>query len=300
MTHTHGHTHAPANYGRAFAVGIVLNLGFVAAELGYGFLSGSLALIADAGHNASDVLGLLLAWGAYVLARRRPSARYTYGLRRGTILASLTNAVLLLVAVGAILLEALRRLGTPQPVQAGTVIAVAAAGIVVNGVTAALFASGSRHDLNLRGAFQHMAADALVSLGVVVAGVLMVLTGWRWLDPVISLVVAVVITVGTWGLLRDSLGLALDAVPGNVDPGAVRAYLAGLPGVAAVHDLHIWAMSTTETALTAHLVMPGGVPEGGFSTRLGHELHDAFGIEHATVQVEHGADACPLVSDDVV
>ncbi|BDP43564.1 cobalt transporter (plasmid) [Deinococcus aetherius] len=298
--HAHGHSHAPANYGRAFALGILLNVGFVAVELVYGVLSRSLALVADAGHNASDVLGLLLAWGAYLLARRRPSVRHTYGLRRGTILASLANAVLLLVAVGAILLEAVRRLGDPRPVEGGTVIAVAAVGILVNGVTAYLFASGSKDDLNLRGAFQHMLADALVSLGVVVAGGLILLTGWRWLDPLVSIVVAVVITLGTWGLLRDSLNLALDAVPENVDPGAVRTYLEGLPGVAAVHDLHVWGMSTTETALTAHLVMPGGVPDDAFYTRLQHDLEGSFGIEHVTVQVERRADACHLVSDDVV
>ncbi|GAA5512307.1 cadmium, cobalt and zinc/H(+)-K(+) antiporter [Deinococcus carri] len=302
MTHAHhGHSHGPANYGRAFAVGITLNVAFVLLELTSGFLSRSLALVADAGHNASDVLGLLISWGAYVLARRKPSARYTYGLRRSSILASLANAVLLFMAVGALLVEAVRRFGHPEPVAAGTVMWVAAVGIVINAVTAYLFASGSKHDLNLRSAFQHMAADALVSLGVVIAGALIAFTGWLWLDPTISLLVAAVILLGTWGLLRESVNLSLDAVPEGVDPGAIKAYLAALPGVVEVHDLHVWGMSTTETALTVHLVMPRGIPNDTFYTQVQHELHDEFGIEHATLQVEYGgADACRYAPDHVV
>ncbi len=273
----HSHSHAPADYGRAFAVGVALNLGFVVVELIYGFLSDSLALIADAGHNASDVLGLLIAWAAFALSKRRPSARYTYGLRRSSILASLTNAALLLVAVG----------------------------IAVNALTAALFAPGRGRDLNVRGAFQHMAADALVSLGVVIASALILLTGWAWLDPAISLLVGVVILASTWGLLRDSLNLALDAVPAGVDLGRVRGYLEALPGVSGVHDLHVWAISTTETALTAHLVMPGGVPDSAFYGRVQGELHHQFEIVHATLQVEQmqverGEHACDLAGDEVV
>ncbi|MBI0445498.1 cation diffusion facilitator family transporter [Deinococcus sp. DB0503] len=302
MTHAHhGHSHAPASYGRAFAIGITLNVAFVLLELTYGFLSRSLALVADAGHNASDVLGLLISWGAYILAKRKPSARYTYGLRRSSILASLANAVLLFVAVGAILLEAVRRLTHPEPITAVTVMWVAAVGIVINAVTAYLFASGSRHDLNLRSAFQHMMADALVSLGVVIAGALMALTGWLWLDPAISLLVAAVILLGSWGLLRESVNLTLDAVPEGVDPATIKAYLAALPGVMEVHNLHVWGMSTTEIALTAHLVMPNGIPNDTFYTQVQHELHDEFGIEHATLQVEYGgAEACRFAPDEVV
>lgn len=301
-SHAHGHSHAPAHYDRAFAIGIALNVAFVAVELTSGVLARSLALIADAGHNASDVLGLLISWGAYVLSRRRPSPRFTYGLRRSSILASLTNAVLLLVAVGAILLEAVRRLQAPEPVEGGLVIGVAAVGIVVNAVTAYLFASGRRHDLNLRGAYLHMAADAAVSLGVVVAGALILLTGWQWLDPAISLIVAGVITAGTWGLLRDSVRLALDAVPEGVDAAGIRAYLRALPGVAEVHDLHVWGLSTSETALTAHLVMPQPRVDQDFYAELRRALHDRFGIEHATFQIEAGtgAGSCALAPDEVV
>lgn len=300
--HGHGHHHhAPANYGRAFAVGVALNVAFVAAELVAGWRSGSLALVADAGHNAGDVLGLLIAWGAVVLSARRPSARYTYGLRRSSILASLANAVLLLVTVGAILMEAVRRLSDPGPVEGGVVTLVAAVGILVNGATAWLFASGRKGDLNLRGAFQHMLADAVVSLGVVVAGGLIALTGLAWIDPVVSLVVALVILAGTWGLLRDSVALALDGVPGGVDLNEVRAHLAATPGVREVHDLHVWAMSTTETALTAHVVAPDGLDDAALA-RLCGELHDRFGVEHATVQVERGdaAHPCRLAAEGAI
>lgn len=289
--HNHGHSHESAGYGRAFAIGAALNLGFVAAEAGFGLVSGSLALVADAGHNLSDVLGLLLAWGASLLVRRRPTLRRTYGLRRTSILAALANAVLLLVAIGAIAWEALRRFGDPGPVAGGTVIGVALVGVAVNGVTALLFMRGQRDDLNLRGAFLHMAADAGVSLGVAIAGVAILTTGWRWLDPLVSLAIVAVIFVGTWGLLRDSVNLALDAVPGEIDTDAVRRYLLNLPTVTDVHDLHIWAMSTTETALTAHLVLPGGHDGDALLARACRELHDRFGIEHSTLQVERGDPA---------
>jgi cobalt-zinc-cadmium efflux system protein len=268
--HAHGHAHGPADYGRAFAIGVALNLGFVAVEAAF---------------------GLLLAWGASVLVRRRPTLRRTYGLRRSSILAALVNAVLLLVAIGAIAWEAARRFGDPGPVAGGTVIGVALVGLVVNGATALLFLRGQGHDLNIRGAFLHMAADAGVSLGVALAGVAILLTGWRWLDPAVSLAIVAIIFAGAWGLLRDSVNLALDAVPGAIDTAAVGAYLRGLPGVADVHDLHIWAMSTTETALTAHLVAPGGDGGDALLARACRGLHDRFGIEHSTLQLERGDPA---------
>ncbi|TSA79812.1 cation transporter [Deinococcus detaillensis] len=297
--HGHHHNHAPADFGRAFLIGIGLNTIFVIFEVIYGTLAKSLALVADAGHNASDVLGLLLAWGAYLVAKRRPSQKHTYGLRRSSILASLTNAVLLLVALGAIIWEALHRFSQPAPVAGGTVIWVATLGIAINGVTAYLFASGRKGDLNLRGAYQHMFADALVSAGVVVAGIVILFTGWNWLDPVVSLILAAVILYGTWGLLRESLDLALDAVPESVDLNEVKSFLSAQPGVAGVHDLHVWGMSTTETAMTVHLVMPQGLPDEALQ-HLRHELHEQFGVEHATVQVEQGRVPCDLLSDEVV
>jgi cobalt-zinc-cadmium efflux system protein len=288
-SHHHSHSHAPHNYNRAFVIGITLNMGFVAIEAGFGFLTNSLALLADAGHNLSDVLGLLLAFGASWLTRRRPTQRYTYGLRRSSILAALLNASFLLVAIGAIALEAIQRFASPAPVNGTTVIGVALVGIVINGVTALLFMSGRERDLNIRGAFLHMAADALVSAGVVLAGIAILTTGWLWFDPVVSLIIAAVIAIGTWNLLRDSVNLALDAVPEGIDLQAVRTYLSELPGVVGVHDLHIWAMSTTETALTTHLVMLTGNPGDGFLSRISMELHDKFGIEHSTIQVETGS-----------
>ncbi|MBW4699444.1 MAG: cation diffusion facilitator family transporter [Aphanocapsa lilacina HA4352-LM1] len=287
-----GHVHAPANYNRAFAVGIALNVGFVVIEAVYGILAGSLALLADAGHNLSDVLGLALAWGASVLTTRHPSPRRTYGLRRSSILAALLNAVTLLVAVGAIAWEAVIRLQDPGPVAGGTIIWVAAVGVLVNSVSAYWFVKGQA-DLNVRGAFLHLASDAAVSLGTVFAGAAILLTGWTWLDPVVSLAIGVVIVVGTWGLLVDSLNLALDAVPEGIDPEAVKTYLQSLRGVGEVHDLHIWAMSTTETALTAHLVIPGGPPGDAFLAATCRHLHDRFGIEHATLQIETGDPAHP-------
>ncbi|MDX2202069.1 MAG: cation diffusion facilitator family transporter [Hyphomicrobiaceae bacterium] len=299
--HAAGHGHAPASFGRAFAIGTVLNLAFVVIEAAYGLLSGSIALIADAGHNLSDIVGLLMAWVAYALAQRAPSDRFTYGLRSSSILAALANAVLLLVAVGAIAFEAVQRLRDPVPVGEVTIMLVAGLGIAINLGTAMLFASGRKGDLNIRGAYQHMAADAAVSLGVVVAGALIWLTGWLWIDPAVSLAIAGVIVWGTWSLLRESLELALHAVPPGIDAGRVRAHLAALPGVRSVHDLHIWPMSTTETALTAHLVMPAGHPGDAFLARLRHELAHEFGIGHATVQIEIGdTQACELAPESVV
>ena len=293
--------HAPASFGTAFAIGIGLNLTFVAVEFGYGVLANSVALMADAGHNLSDVLGLVIAWMASVLTRRAPSSRYTYGLGGSSILAALFNAMLLLVAVGAIAWEAVLRLFHPEPVASGTVMIVAAVGIVVNGVTAALFASGRKGDLNIRGAFLHMIADAAVSAGVVVAGLVILYTGWLWLDPLASLVIVGVIVWGTWSLLRDSLAMSVDAVPASIDPQAVRSYLASCAGVTAVHDLHIWPLSTTESALTAHLVFPGGHPGDEFLAVAASELRQRFGIGHTTLQIEISEQtACHLAPDHVV
>lgn len=282
----HQHAHAAPNHNRAFAIGVGLNLTFVVIEAGYGFRAHSLALVADAGHNFSDVLGLLLAWGAASLSVARPSPRRTYGLRRTSILAALANALLLLVAVGAIAWEAFKRFNNPEPVASGVVIGVALIGIVINTGTAILFLKGRNQDLNVRGAFLHMAADAGVSAGVVVAALVMQQTGWLWLDPAVSLCIAVVITVGTWGLLRDSVNLALDAVPEGIVPKEVETYLTTLPGVVAVHDLHIWGMSTTEVALTAHLIRPELENEDWLLGEIAKQLHDQFGIEHTTIQVE--------------
>ncbi|UAJ10829.1 cation diffusion facilitator family transporter [Glacieibacterium megasporae] len=289
----HGHSHAPPkDFSTAFIIGIVLNLGFVAVEAAYGFLANSVALLADAGHNLSDVAGLAAAWGATALAKRAASERFTYGMRSSSILAALFNAVLLLVAVGAIALEAIRRLGDPQPVGGVTVMAVAAAGIAVNGVTAWLFARGRKGDINVRAAFAHMLSDALVSAGVVVAGFVILETGWTWLDPIVSLVIAAAIIWGTWGLLRDSMTLALQGVPPGVELDAVRSRLAALPGVAQTHHVHIWPVSTTETALTAHLLCPAGHPGDAFLCEAAHMLEHDFGIGHATFQIELVAGSC--------
>jgi len=286
--HSHGHSHAhiPVDHGRAFAIGVALNSAFVLVEAVFGFLSGSMALVADAGHNLSDVLSLLIAWGASVAAKKPPSSRFTYGLKSSTILAALANAGLLMVAIGAILFETMHRLFNPAEVEGWTMIAVAGIGIVINTATALLFVSGRKADINIRGAFLHMAADALVSAGVVVAGALILLTGRLWIDPVTSLVIVLVIGWGTWGLLKDSVKMGLLAVPEGIDEKAVRGHLENLPGVNAVHDLHIWPMSTTETALTAHLVMPAGHPGDGFLADLAEGLRHDFAICHATVQVE--------------
>jgi cobalt-zinc-cadmium efflux system protein len=289
------------DFGRAFAIGIGLNAAFVLIEAGYGFVSNSTALLADAGHNLSDVLGLLVAWIAAVLSKRPPTPRLTYGLRNSSILAALLNAVLLLVASGAILLEAIQRLLHPEPIASKTVIVVAAIGIAVNGATAWLFASGRKDDINIRGAYLHMMADAAVSLGVVLAGIAIMLTNWLWIDPVMSLVIVAVIVWGTWGLLRESTAMSLAAVPSVIDPAAVRSFLCNLPGVASIHDLHIWPMSTTETALTAHLVTPAGNPGDAFLTDACQQLNHHFGIGHATLQIEISADVhCTLKPDHVV
>lgn len=291
-SHHHGHSHHahPADYGRAFAAGILLNLAFVAVEAAYGFIANSMALLADAGHNLSDVLGLVAAWAGAVLSKRPPSRRFSYGLRGSSILAALANAVLLLVAVGFILYHAAFRLIVPDVVAGATVIVVAAIGIVINGATALMFARGRRDDLNVRGAYLHMVADALVSAGVVVAGVAILATGWHWVDPVVSVVIAGVILVSTWDMLRESLTMALAGVPRGIDPEVVEGFLAERPGVRDVHHLHIWPMSTTETALTAHLVMPGGFPGDRFLAELRHEVEHRFRITHATFQVEIGQD----------
>jgi len=292
--HDHSHGPAPADFSRAFLIGILLNLGFTIAEASFGVVSHSLALVSDAGHNLSDVLGLALAWGAARLATQPATTRHTYGYRRSTILASLTNAVILLVVVGGLMWEGIRRLQSPHPVTTGTVIAVAAIGIVVNGVSALFFLSGRRQDLNVRGAYLHLMADAAVSLGVVVAGLLMRWYGLAWIDPVVAIAIALIIAFGTWGLFRESVNLVMDAVPEKIVPNEVRLFLCGLPGVESVHDLHVWAMSTSEIALTAHLVIPEGETRDEDLTRIANELHDRFGICHATLQIERSAEGdCP-------
>jgi len=296
------HPHAPVAFGRAFAIGIALNAAYVGVEAVYGVLAHSLALVADAGHNFGDVLSLGLAWLAAWLARRAPSARYTYGLRGSSILAALSNAALLLVVTGGIAWAAILRLAHPGPSAGATMMIVAGVGVAVNGFTAMMFAAGRKSDLNVRGAFMHMASDALVALGVVLAGGLILLTGWTWLDPAVSLVIAAAIVMGTWSLMRESLDLALHAVPTGVDRAAVLAYLGGLPGVSEVHDLHIWGMSTTETAMTAHLVRPGGAVDDGLLHQACAELRSRFAVHHATLQVESGAGAhpCELAPREVV
>jgi len=299
-SHGHGHSHAPADFGKAFAIGIALNSGFVIVEALAGFWYGSMALVADAGHNLSDVLSLLIAWGASVLAKKPPSARFTYGLKSSSILAAMINAALLLVALGAITVETLRRLFEPAAVEPGPIMIVAGIGIVINTATALLFMRGRKGDLNIRGAYLHMVADAAVSAGVVVAGLLIWLTGREWIDPVTSLVIVAIIAIGTWNLLKDSVKMALLAVPEEIDEGEVRAELASCSGVTGVHDLHIWPMSTTETALTAHLIMPGGHPGDAFLREVANRLHDRFGIEHATIQIEEDPADCALHSDHVV
>ncbi|TAJ72209.1 MAG: cation transporter [Phenylobacterium sp.] len=306
--HDHGHSHAgghhhhaPANMGRAFAIGVILNTAFVAAEVAAGLWTGSLALLADAGHNLSDVLSLLLAWGATILARRAPAGRRTYGLRKATILASLANAILLLVAVGAIASEAVRRFAEPASIDSDIVMLTAGLGVLINGATALLFMRGSHDDLNVRGAFLHMAADAGVSLAVVAGAFMMARTGLLWIDPVLSLVIAGVIVLGTWSLLRDSADLAMDAAPRGIDVEAVRRYLAGLPGVEGVHDLHIWALSTTETAMTAHVLRPRNADSDSFLHIACEGLETRFRIGHATLQVEtDAAHACRLAPAEVV
>lgn len=303
MPDSHPHHHHPtSNYTRAFIIGTVLNVVFVVIEFAFGFWTGSLSLLADAGHNLSDVFGLLVAWVGNFLAQRPPTQRYTYGLRRSSILAALLNALTLLLVMGGITWEAISRLFNPTPIPGITIIIVALVGVIINTITALLFMSGRHQDLNIRGAFLHMSADALISLGVVLTGVAILLTGWLWFDPVVSLVIVVVIVIGTWQLLKDSVNLALDAVPVDIEPQAVKTYLKELPGVDHIHDLHIWAMSTRETALTVHLVMPNGFPGDDFLTETSQQLHDLFGIEHPTLQIETGDPnyPCHLASDHKV
>jgi cobalt-zinc-cadmium efflux system protein len=302
--HDHeGHTHcagqhhgSPNTQGGVFIAAIILNTAFVAIEFTFGLLANSTALMADAGHNLSDVLGLILAWGAAILARQTPSERYTYGLRSTTILAALCNAMFLLIACGGIAWEAMQRFAQPAPVAGLTVTLVAAVGIVVNGLSAWLFLKGSKNDLNIRGAYLHMAADAAVSLGVVIAGIALHLTGWNWLDSAISLVIVAVIVAGTWGLLRQSVHLALNAIPSDIDAAAIAEYLRQCPGVREIHDLHIWGMSTTESALTVHLVMPEGYPGDTFMDSITQTLKERFAIQHSTLQIEQGTTehACVL------
>lgn len=288
--HDHSHSHSQ-NYNQAFILGIILNVIYIVVEVVYGVVINSMALLADAGHNFSDVLGLLLAWGASYLARTASTEKRTYGMRKSTILAALFNAIILMIAVGAITIEAVRKLIYPEPVQGQTMIIVAAIGFVINSATALLFMKGRHKDLNIKGAFLHMAADAGVSLGVVAAGFIIFSTGWLWVDPAISLVIIIVITVGTWGLLKDSFQLSMDAVPKGIDLKEVGDYLKNISGVTEVHDLHIWAMSTTETALTAHLVIPNETKDDFFLKKICGDLHNKFGIEHSTIQMEKSAQS---------
>ncbi|AWL98338.2 MULTISPECIES: cation diffusion facilitator family transporter [Bradyrhizobium] len=298
--HGHGHVHAPANFGKAFAIGISLNAALVVAEAVYGYLGNSTALLADAGHNLSDVLGLVVAWGASIAARRAPSGRFTYGFRASTILAALANAVFLLVATGAIGWEAILRLREPEPVAGVTVMVVAGIGILINGFTAMLFASGRKDDINVEGAYLHMAADAAVSLGVVVSAALIIWTGWLWLDPLTSLVICATILWSTTSLLRGSIDMSMAAAPKGTDLAAIRSFLLARPGVSAIHDLHVWPISTTETALTCHLVMPTGAGDA-FLMETAQLLKTAHRIGHTTLQVEtHPDNGCALAPDDVV
>jgi cobalt-zinc-cadmium efflux system protein len=311
MTHPHdhhdhphghghaGHGHAPDNFGAAFAIGVALNTAFVVAELVFGYAANSLALISDAVHNFSDVVALLLAWGAVWLARKEPTQQHTYGYRRASILAALVNAGLLLIAVGGIAVEAVNRIQEPAVVAGWTVVWVAALGIAINGGTALMFMRGRHGDLNIRGAYLHMAADAGVSVGVVVAALLIMLTGWLWIDPAISLCIAAVVLASGWGLARDSVNLALDGVPKSIELAEVRDYLGRLDGVTELHDLHIWAMSTNETALTVHLVRPAG-HDDAFLHGVCEQLSRRFNIQHATLQIEVGSDVCKLAPADVV
>lgn len=299
--HAHSHDHTPKNFGRNFAIATALNLVLVASELFYGLSTNSLALVADAGHNFGDVMGLLLAWGAYAIADWSPNARYTYRMRAASIFAAFVNGVMLVGATAFIAWEAVQRFREPEPVASGTVIVVAAVAVAVNAASAWLLSHGSKSDLNMRGAFLHMVADAAVSVAVIIAAIGIIYTGWHWLDPVTGLLISAVILWGTWGLLRESFQLSLNAAPGSIDLAAVRRYLESLPEVAAIHDLHIWAVSTTETALTCHLVMPGGHPGDEFLHRVADDLQHNFEIGHPTLQIETGGPgACALEPDYVV
>lgn len=298
--HGHDHHHHAGNYGFAFGVGIVLNTLFIIVEATYGILGDSLALLADAGHNLSDVLGLIVAWFAVWLGEKVPTPKRTYGFKRSTILAALFNAVFLLIAVGAIAWEAIQRFSTPAPVAGTTVIIVAVIGIIINTITALLFMSGGKQDINIRGAFLHMAGDALVSVGVVIAGFVILWTGWQWLDPLVSLLIAIVILIGTWSLLKESLDLSLDAVPTKIDVKGIKTYLQKIPTVTEVHDLHVWGMSTTDAALTVHLIRSDLEDNDCLLQQVCKELHDQFGIEHATIQIEAGTYSCSLAPEDSV
>ena len=293
---SHDHSHGVNNYNRAFAIGVALNIVFVVVEITYGVIADSLALIADAGHNFSDVISLLLAWGASYLATMRPTQNRTYGFRRLTIMASLTSALLLLIALGGITWEAFGRIMSPPSPDGIIIIVVAAIGVVINTATALLFMKDQKHDLNIRGAYLHMAADAGISFGVVIAGIAIMLTGWYWLDPAISLAIVLVIFISTWGLLKESFRLSTDAVPEGIDITAIDNYLTGIKHIAEIHDLHVWALSTTETALTVHLITTNDFIDNGFLQEVQTQLHDRFGIEHTTIQIEnasHGA-SCAL------
>jgi cobalt-zinc-cadmium efflux system protein len=307
--HHHGHSHVPAHapgaFGTAFAIATVLNIALVVIQVVYGVLGHSMALMADAGHNAGDVLALVLAWASHAISRWHPTERYTYGFRSTSIIAALINATILLVVTGAIAWAAIERLFDPAPVAGATVMVVAAIGILINCAAAAILSRGHAHDLNvhdlnIHGAFLHLVADAAVSAGVVAAAVVILLTGWLWVDPVASLVISGVIVWSTWGLLRDAAKMSLQGVPPQIDPGAVRVYLQSLPAVAEVHDLHIWPMSTTETALTCHLVMPEGYPEADFLELVYADLQQRFGIEHPTIQIESGDRPCKLSPAHIV
>jgi cobalt-zinc-cadmium efflux system protein len=295
----HGHAHEHTTFGKAFAIGIALNVAIVLLQAIFGFLSNSVALLADAGHNLSDVLSLVAAWAAIWLGKKAPTQRFSYGLKGSSIIAALFNAVLLLIVMGALSWEAIRRLFAPEPVAGETVMIVAAVGMIFNGITAWLFVRG-HHDLNIRGAYLHMAADAGVSAGVILAGLIILITGWLWVDPVVSLIVNAVIVWGTWGLLTESVAMTLNATPSGVKAADVCDFLKAQQGVADVHDMHIWPMSTTETALTVHLVMPQGHPGDAFLLELGESLRKRFNIVHPTVQVESQGTHCPLAPEHVI
>lgn len=299
--HHHGHHHHhPENYGIAFAFGIILNVAFIIIEVIYGMIGDSLALLADAGHNLSDVLGLGIAWIAVLLGKKAPTFKRTYGYKKSSILAALFNALFLIVAIGIIVWEAVQRFTSPAPVAGGTVIIVAFIGIVINTVTALLFMSGRKNDLNIRGAFLHMMADAVISLGVVISGFIMLLSGWQWIDPLVSILISIAILIGTWGLLSESLNLSLDAVPNGIDLHKIYDYLMNLPTVLEVHDLHVWGMSTTEPVLTVHLIRSDIFDNDDMLQRLSKELHDLFGIEHTTIQIEKGTFDCSQAPVDSI
>lgn len=303
MSHCHRHTPPDTadGHGRAFALSIGLNAAIIVIQAIYGWIANSTALLADATHNLSDMLGLLFAWGAIWLAKKQPSAHYTFGLRSSSILAALINAALLLFASGAIIGEAIKRFVSPTPIAGVTVFVIAMAGAVINGFSAWLFMTGSKHDLNIRGAFLHMMSDTAISLTVALSGLIILATEWRWLDPAMSIIIVAVIVYGTWGLLRDSVRLALDAVPANIDLKGIVRYLEGLPGVADIHDLHIWGLSTTENSMTVHLVMPRGHPGDAFLDEVVRTLERDYRVHHATIQVDLGASLhhCALQHDSL-